>query len=143
MIRQVTIKDIDRILEFLPLLQDPKEKYVTVHQSKSAKGVIFLPSLEYSETVNEFCSAIYEIGFATSNYACSLHDCAKLAKADVKAIAKCLTFHDRGERFYIGHLASELEEGHIQSVLKRLAEIRKGLPDEPEHVVWVNKKYVG
>jgi hypothetical protein len=143
MIRQVTIKDIDRILELLPLLQDPKEKHFTVHQSKPVKGVISMPFIEYSETVNKLSSLIYEIGFATDNYACDLQDADKLAKADIKAIAKCLTFHDRGERFCDGHIAVELEDGHIQAVLKRLWDIRKSFPDEPEKVVWVNKKHVG
>jgi hypothetical protein len=139
MIRHVTIKDINRILKFLPLLQEPAETYFKVHQDKPAEGVISMPFWEYGDTVANLFIAIYETGLATTKYACTLHDSAKLAKADIKAIAKCLTFHNRGERFCDGHIAGKLKNGHIQAILKQLSEIRKSFPDDLNHVVWVNR----
>lgn len=51
-------------------------------------------------------------------------DPARVATADVRTIQQLLTTHARKERYCEGHLADLLQCGHLQALLRRLAELR-------------------
>lgn len=53
-----------------------------------------------------------------------IQDDAYIANATLDALRPLLTFCVRGERFSDGHWAAMLENGRIQAILRRLAQLR-------------------
>jgi hypothetical protein len=47
-----------------------------------------------------------------------------LGRARLSTLRRLLTLHVRKDRFCEGHLAAMLAEGHIQAILRRIAELR-------------------
>ena len=47
--------------------------------------------------------------------------------ADLLTLRRLLTTHVRADRFTEGHLAAELENGHICAILEQLEELRNEL----------------
>jgi hypothetical protein len=124
----ITPENIDRVLAFLPEIEDKGEALFRVDQSVS-----MLDPYLYDAVVDRLVDALYAGGFVEPFDWPGWQDRAKeyvdhpdlLASADLEILQKLLTTHVRKERFCSGHLAAMIRCGHLTAVLKRLAEIRQ------------------
>jgi len=132
--KPVTQKQIDAVLPFLECFE--------------AEGItpgnwVFepnqIPWFDFNETVYEFCHALYDHGWVTSEFDWTkwtnsakryLESPEMIDSADGTTIQKLLTTHVRQDRFCEGHLAVMFKNGHIVALLRRLREIRKEMSDK-------------
>lgn len=124
--KEITIKNIDAVLAFLPYFENPENTFFTTSDS-------WMDPYDYSPTVLDFIRTLYDESFiqtfdwtAWQEEALKYYkDPALLDRADLEAISKLLTLHMRKDRFCGGHLADMIESGHILAILKRLKSIRE------------------
>jgi len=113
--------NIQEILKFLPIFDEPG----FVFTRPDPEG-----GWEYWEApeLNHFVSTLYKTDFLVEFSWPDWQDKALqyyknpslLEHADLTTIRKLLTLHVRKDRFFDGHLSSMCEDGHIQSILRRL-----------------------
>ena len=128
-----TPEQIDKLLEYLPVFQQPDFIPSTDQQVPEAlRGSLMAMGQQWAPELSAFHKAIYEEGFAYSfpwvNWQDQAEEYVKhpetLAKADLVDICRLLTTHVRKERFCEGHLPAMMHCGHITQVLERLQAIR-------------------
>ena len=126
---------IDALLEFLPVVE-ARHAGDWRGGDKKPDGSIAMPWMEYGQQVLDFIRACGVNGWlepfdwmAWLPEALYLHDHSEvLETASVETLRKLLTLHIRRDRFFEGHLANMIEDGHIAAILRRMAAIRTELP---------------
>ena len=130
------------LTRFLPLLQNDEKGEVVIDRENdgSPEHPIHFPYIVYSDTVEQFSTAVYETIrdsglFEMRDYMdvlreAGLDSCAAVAEADVsgldtKTILAMMLRILRTERFCTGVLLEYLENGCIETWLERLEEIDK------------------
>ncbi|MBN1136285.1 MAG: hypothetical protein JXM73_06855 [Anaerolineae bacterium] len=127
----VTRQDMDQLLRFLPLFDDPDFQPVEAWAGgeKTPDGAITMLYPVYAPEVVEFfqlagqpCWSDYDYDTITAGQMVQ-HD-ARITGATLDEIKSMLTYCVRGERFYDGHWEEMLESGRITALLQRLAALR-------------------
>lgn len=127
MLNNITRKNIDAVLVFIPLFESRDTALYKIDTETS-----FLDPYQYSKDVNSFINTLYQKSFVSSldwtawqDEAKRLVDSPKLLNlSDICTLQKLLTTHIRKERFCSGHLAGMIDNGHILAILKQLEAIR-------------------
>jgi len=127
MLNNITRKNIDAVLVFIPLFKSRDTELYKIDTETS-----FLDPYQYSKDVDSFINTLYQESFVISFDWTAWQDEAKrfvdnpklLNLADISTLQKLLTTHVRKERFCSGHLAGMINTGHILAILKRLKAIR-------------------
>lgn len=129
----VTVKGIDKVLSFLPLLERRSAKLYDVNPQQG-----LLEPYTYSSEINGFIQSLHDEGFIllSFNWGVWLEDANQyvndprlLEFADLLTLQKLFTTHIRAERFNSGHLAQLIDNHHILAILKRLFAIRETMTD--------------
>lgn len=125
-------QQLDRILAFLPIFERPGYSF---GEWRAERGVF--PFWDSSPEADAFVQALYDeqfiIPFDWGSWAEEARrytegGAAALAEADLTTLRKLLTAYVRADRFSGGTLASVFQSGQITAVLRRLQQIRDGLP---------------
>ena len=127
-IPDVTAEQLDAILRFLPVFEQPGFVFGDWQQRPNQ-----WPLYHLAPEVSEFQSALYKqqivIRFNWPDWKKEaqryVSDPEALAGADLLTLRKLLTTHLRADRFIGGHLVSMLESGHIAAILRRLQSLRE------------------
>lgn len=126
---------VEAVLAYLPVFEDPRflpEVVVAEEEGWTLE--------QYTREVYEFERTLYRTGFVVrfdwSRWEPEAfryyRDPALLATAGCSVIRRLLTFHIRKNVICEGHLAEMLRDGQIQAILRRLAALADGLPDEAD-----------
>ena len=129
MLEELTTEQIDAILPFLELFEQP-DFVAGTHEADAGTGY---PYFKKSESVTKFVQALYENDWVTPKFDWTtwkdsevyINSPKNIQTADTITIVKLLTTHVRGDRFCEGHLAAMFKSGHILAILRRLREIRR------------------
>lgn len=129
MLKQPTTDQIDAILPFLKLFEQP-DFVAGSHETDAGSGY---PYFKKSESVGEFVQALYDNEWVTPEFdwpgwkesEMYINSPESIQSAGTITILKLFTTHVRGDRFCDGHLAAMFESGHILAILRRLREIRE------------------
>lgn len=118
--RELTRKDIDAVLAFLPFFEQPEAAF--------AEGRSMAPE------VHSFMVALYEhhwmYPFSWSTEAWQrqmfalLDDPERLNKARLETLRKILITYARADRLCEGALVEACERGHVLAILRRVKQIR-------------------
>lgn len=125
---------IDAILAYLPILETPGFKFGEVISRPGEFGYASM-----AREVDAFVQALYDNRWVEPFPWVEFQDEAegyfehpeRLATVDLETIRKLLTLHVRKERFCDGHLLDMLEKGHIQAILRRLANLHAPAESQP------------
>jgi O-acetyl-ADP-ribose deacetylase (regulator of RNase III) len=136
---KITTKNIDKVLAFLPLFE---RKELKLYQVRT--DISLLDPYVYACEVDNFIQTLYQEGFVVSfDWMAWSKESKRLVKrpelldsVDIATIQKLLTTHVRAERFCSGHIAGMIDNGHILTILQRLAVIRSGMTSVPS--TWRN-----
>lgn len=127
----LTVEEMDELLEFLPLFENPDRAYVKGWGGgePTGDGAITVPYPIYCDDVLEFFTLAGQTHWSDFEYqpreaGAMLSDDALIATASLDEIRTMLTYCVRGERFGDGHWAYMLESGRILALLRRLAALR-------------------
>lgn len=127
-------ENIDFILRYLPLLENPPVKlYVVDNEPDDDEDEDDFSPYIYSKEFYHFIAALYAKGFLlmfewvtwaseSNNY---IEHPELIQAADLITLRKLLTTHFYLERFVNGHLARLIDNGHFVAILNRLSELRK------------------
>ena len=125
-----TPKDVTELLGFLPRLTAPGFQPVRQwHGGPKGDHTYELPWPDYDPVVEEFVKAASRECWIDPDYDPTtagrmLEDHELIASADLAQIRTMLTYCLRGERFCEGHWGAVIEAGHVERLLRRLAELR-------------------
>ncbi len=132
-IRVPTSREIEELVGFLPkLTADGFNPIRRWHGGTKDEGELAtMPWPEYEEHVVEFfriasSECWSDHGYRPVDAGRMLSDADVVKNADLAKIKTMLTFCVRGERFCDGHWGAMIEEGHIERLLQRLAELKRG-----------------
>jgi hypothetical protein len=128
-----TDQDIAELLSFLPKLTvdgfRPIRRWTGGRRIDEKTFVMSWP--EYDEVVEEFvkvasrdCWCDYD--YVPADAGRMLYDPETVGTATLAQLKTMLTYCIRGERFCDGHWGEMIEEGHVERLLRRVAEIRGG-----------------
>ena len=135
--RQPTIKDIQKLVAFLPKLYDDGFEPIAawVGGGKDKDGVYTLPYPEYNKIVCDFIDLInaqdcwMDYKYISTIKKMDLSEQSDIASASIQEIQALITRFLRGERFCDGFWADMIENGYVRLLLKRLSEIEQELQD--------------
>ena len=124
---EVTPANLDKVLTFLPLFEGQTDNLYSVQTERFT----FYP-YEYSPEVLRFIQTLYNENlifvFDWSSWKEEaerhMNDPDLVAQADLSVLRRLLTLHVRADRFNDGHIAHEIDSGHILAILRRLKVIR-------------------
>ena len=125
-----TAKDIDALVDFLPILTAPGFQPVKQWQGgKQKDGTWTVPYPEYAEATERFFGLIRQPCWLDPSYkpeaaAALIQEPGRIGRASIAEIRQLLTYCLRGERFSEGHWASMIEKGVIRQLLERLQQLR-------------------
>jgi len=131
----LTATGIDRILSFLPMLEQRGAKLYRIDPQQNP-----LEPCIYSNEMNGFLQALHDEGviLLSFNWGVWLEEANEyvndedlLRHADLLTIQKLLTTQVRAERFNSGNLAELIDNGHLVDILRRLAVLRAGMNASP------------
>ena len=128
---KVTLVEIEELLFFLPLFEEPNRKFVEWVGGKEVESEVFqMPYPKYSEDVMKFFRLAKQPCWRDKNYLSNggsemLQDENLIKNATIENIKTMFTFCVRGERFCDGLRAGMLENGKIIAILKRLEMLSK------------------
>lgn len=133
--RNPTLKEIDELLAFLPVLY--AEEFQPVKGWKggeSEDGAFILPYPSYDAAVVGFFSAASDEQWCDYEYTPAkalqmLKDDEQVKAASLADIKTMLTFCARGERFCDGHWGTMVKNGYVRKILERLAELKVKVED--------------
>lgn len=132
--KPVTPEDIDAVVKFLPLLEDPPEPLYTlrpVSREEDTRKPLDPDPYVFSDRLREFLQALVDhnlvqpcnwIELKEKPY---LNDPDRLATASLTTCIKLLTMHVYADRLVAGHLAAVLDSGHMSGILHRLRDLRR------------------
>jgi hypothetical protein len=114
------------ILAFLPVLEAPGAKFGEIVTQSGQ-----FPYARMAPAAEGLFQALYDNGWVEPFDWSAFQDEAigyfenpsRLEKVDLETIRKLLTLHVRKDRFCEGHFLEMLEKGHIQAILRRLAQV--------------------
>ena len=117
---------IGAILKFLPVLESPGFAFGELVAQPGQFGYARM-----APEVDAFVQALYDNGWVEPFDWSKFQDEAigyfenpsRLETVGVDTVRKLLTLHVRKDRFCDGHLLEMLEKGHIQAILRRLAQL--------------------
>ena len=117
---------IGAILRFLPVLESPGFRFGEVVAQPGQ-----FPYARMAPEVDALIQALYDNGWVEPFDWSEFQDEAigffenplRLESVDLETIRKLLTLHVRKDRFCEGHFLEMLEKGHIQAILRRLAQL--------------------
>jgi Family of unknown function (DUF6508) len=127
---EITREDIDALLEFLPLFEQPGREFAKWPGSeRNADGSLSVPFPVYDEDVEEFFGRVgrhgwIDYGYKPEEAARMLEDDESVGRADIAQVKMMLTYCVRSERFGDGNWQSLLKGGRVAALLRRLAAIR-------------------
>ena len=128
--REPSMRDIQALVAYLPeLYGEGAPRPVVRWIAENSAGGLTLPWPEYNETVQSFIDLIVsqgcwmDTGYDPETSKGLLMDEAVVRNATIPEIRRMLTLIVRGERFCDGWWSSMIEEGHVQRLLERLAEL--------------------
>jgi len=136
-----TVEDMDALLRFLPIFQQEGYSPVVdwragtgkeVADPESEEGTVVVHQLgypEYRDEVREFFDILADSPIVDRSYdPCTagemIDESGFIERANLDQVRQMLTFCFRGERFCDGHWEAMIEEGVLQRLLMRLAELR-------------------
>ncbi len=127
---EITKANLDKVLTFLPLFEGRTDNLYSVQ----TEYFTFYP-YEYSPEVLRFIQTLYNedliFVFDWSSWKVEaeryMNDPDLVAQADLLELRKLLTLHVRADRFNDGHIAHEIDTGHLLAILKRLKAIREDM----------------
>jgi hypothetical protein len=133
----LTVAGIDAVLAYLPALESEDAEFRLPreidHEDAPLNLIAWGPD-ELSPLAADFVEALYDNGFVESfgweswdgprRY---YEDPSLLDDADLETVRRLLTAHVRDDRLEEGHFADMLERGHVQEILRRLAQLRAQL----------------
>lgn len=142
-------EDIDRMLEFLPVFEDPSFVPATWIKFEpemiGGRLVHRLPYPEYCDKVEEFRRLCFGSTCGIDPYAVLPEDPpgtqpgletarvitseAEIATATLDQIRRYFVLSVRAERFCDGYIEGQLKLGKFQAALRRVAELRVSRPD--------------
>jgi O-acetyl-ADP-ribose deacetylase (regulator of RNase III) len=131
----LTLKNLDRVLVFLPILETAIAQKDSRLYEVNPQANPFSPYI-YAREVNRFIQVLYDEGFILHSFDWGVWleeanryvaEPIHLDSADLVTLQKLMTTHIRAEKFKSGHLAQILDNGHLLIVLNRLCEIREEL----------------
>ncbi len=118
------INEIEKLLEFLPVFEDPKFKPIVEWDTEDV-----FPQADYCQEVEDFFELVRQPCWKDYDYVPQdtekmVNDPGFIKNADIGAIKTMLTYCERGERFSDGHWGAMIEKGKITAILHRLNEIK-------------------
>lgn len=122
--------EIDKLLVYLPILSATGFRPVdSWSDNKNSKGVSTWPYPTYNENVRALVDAISHEFWADTSYVeknpgALIGRAGYVAAASLDQLKTLLTFVVRGERFCTGHIEGQIEAGHVEAILRRLAVLR-------------------
>jgi len=125
-----TAKDIDALVDYLPVLYAPGFQPVKQWQGgKQKDGTWTVPYPEYAEATERFFALIRQPCWLDPSYkpeaaAALIQEPGRIGRASIVELRQLLTSCLRGERFGEGHWASMIEKGVIRELLERLRQLR-------------------
>jgi hypothetical protein len=128
--RTPTHDEINELIAFLPQLYAEGFKPVILWHGGRQEGtnVFTMPFPEYDPLVEEFfrtagqeCWCDY--GYDPAEAGQMIREAEFIKSSSLDQIKTMLTYCVRGERFCDGHWGAMVENGHIRSLLERLAEL--------------------
>lgn len=132
--KTITVEQIDELLQFLPLFEQPDRKFIERWDGGDRKsdGSITMPCPIYAPEVEDFFHLAGQSWWCDYRYNPSeanimLQDDAGINSANLTQIQTMLTYCVRGERFYDGFWGSLLESGRVVLLLRQLAAIRASM----------------
>jgi len=140
--KNITTKNIDAVLKFLPYFEDDKNHFYDYHDFEKVQKkdgyVLMCPYYIYSKEVITFIETLYNENIVFpfdwgewQEEAIRYFNNPDLIKsADTLTLRKLLTLHVRKDRFFDGHLALVIDSGHLISILKRLKELRSKIKNK-------------
>lgn len=127
----VTIEDMDALLRFLPLFEDPGRQYIVGSGGgqPTGDGAVTVRYPIYSREVLEFYRLAGQACWSDYAYdpreaSRMLADADRIERASLAELKTMLTYCVRGERFCDGLWAEMLRAGHIAALLRRLQVLR-------------------
>jgi len=128
----MTIEQIDKLLRFLPLLEQPGREFVTkwIGGERMPDGAITMRYPVYSPDVTEFFHlasqpCYFDTGYDIDRADEMLRDESAILTASIHEVKEMLTFCVRGERFCDGFWNNILSSGKVTALLKRLQALRR------------------
>lgn len=124
---------MDELLAFLPIFDvegfEPTESWAG---GEVSPGVFTWRFPNYRDEVDSFMHAASRPFWVDRHYLDTdvetwFEEPNVIAEAGLGEIKSLLTYIVRGERFCDGHVGQLIEGGHVQRLLRRLAELRRGL----------------
>lgn len=141
--RELSREDIDAILTFLPVFDQPGREFGDWHSYRDERTGQALP-MAYcfmADDVQAFMEALYEhhwmYPFDWMNRLWQRRmfamrdDPARMARARLETMRKMLITYVRADRFCDGALVEAFEQGYIQAILRRVKEIAAGPRYQP------------
>lgn len=134
----ITREGIDRVVSFIPALESIPANEIArwPDHGKVADGTLVLSlEPEYHPTVRALMRSFRENHFVQpfdwpewqSTAEKIFNEPHRLSKVTLKTCVKLITLHVRKDRFVGGHFGEMVRRGHIATILRRLAELRKSL----------------
>lgn len=127
----IRLEDIDALLSYLPLFEDPGRTFVKswAGGEKNASGTFTMPYPIYEDDVLSFIRLAGQPTWSDYSYYPAkarkmLEDDTIIANCSLADFKTMLTYCVRGERFCDGHWEGLLKSGRIVVLLKRLKEMR-------------------
>jgi len=125
----ITRDKIDELLAFLPAFEDPDGAFIEEWVVKPGH----IPYPVYHADVRTFFILAGRHWWCDFDYLSNdagkiVRDDQRIANATLSEIKTMLTFCVRGERFADGRWGHVLQEGRVQALLRRLAELRDSVP---------------
>lgn len=124
-----SIKDIDRLIAYLPRLYSPGFKPFKDRSNDEIEQPMFRNVRDYDELVKEFFCAAADDCWLDTDYLKNIDAMAPVddeffKTASINQLKTILTYCCRQQRFIDGHWAMMIESGIVQKVLERLISIR-------------------
>ena len=127
----ITAKEIDELVRYLPLLEEPsvKNEPMWVSSVCRAPGEIAMGYPTYPTLVKQFFELAGQECWCDHEYDPFqidelIQNDRKIASASLEQIRLMLTFCVRGERFSDGHWGDMIRRGRIGAILRRLIQVR-------------------
>ena len=113
-------KEITESCKLLPILKSRKTNW-SVSKQENGVSIEFSYPL-YSQDVLDFIEKFHKLDLIDNDYLKNCKQIEKLSIEDMNIlnILTMLSYYIRGERFCDGIIASKLEDGTIEEMLKRL-----------------------
>ena len=132
--RLPTRQEIDELLEYLPVFSNTDfHPVLTWHGGNiNENGATTIPYPEYDPLIHNFLRIAskecwLDYGYDPTTAGKLLRDQTYVKNCSLEQVKSLLTYFIRGERFMDGFWESMIQEGHIQRIMERIAEIRSQL----------------